>query len=123
MAQEPVVDDPGNRLDTDVAMADPGVAVLAAAARVEAVVEMDGAQPLQADDRIELGQDPVEIVDNVVPGIMDVTGVETDPHLVLQDDPIEDAAQFLKAAADLAALAGHGFEQDGRRSGAASARR
>jgi len=59
-------------------------------------------------------QHPVEVVDQVVAGVVQVAGVEADPHLFLQRDAVEDAAEFLEAAPDFAALAGHCFEQHRR---------
>ena len=40
--------------------------------------------------------------------------VEADADVRLQLHAVNDGAQLLEAAADLAALAGHGLEQDGR---------
>ena len=49
-----MVRDGGERLEADLPLADARVAVLARAARVLGVVEVDGAQTVEADDAVEL---------------------------------------------------------------------
>lgn len=115
MAQLWVIDDAGQGRQADVALADAGVAVLGAADGVPAVVEMNGPQSLKADDPVEFGQHAVEVVDDIVAGVMHVTGVKTDTHFFPQGDPVQNQAQFLKVAAKFTALAGHGLQQHRRR--------
>ena len=108
-----MVHDPGQGLQADAAFTDAGVAVLPGAAGVQAVVEVDGLQPVQADDAVKLRQYAVQVVCQVVPGIGGVAGVQADPHFRSQVHLVQDLPQLFKPAAHLAALAGHGFQQHG----------
>ncbi|MNN84716.1 hypothetical protein D3C81_2019120 [compost metagenome] len=54
------------------------MAVLACSARIFAVIDVDHAQPLETDNLIKLTQDTVQIANNIISGIMDVAGVQTD---------------------------------------------
>ena len=80
---------------------------------VQAVVQVEGLQPVQADDPVKLRQNAVQIPGHVVSGVGDVAGIQTDPHLLRQRHPVQNLPQFLEAAAHLRSLAGHGLQQDG----------
>ncbi|MPN16933.1 hypothetical protein SDC9_164282 [bioreactor metagenome] len=71
------------------------------ACSVDAVVDVYGLQPLQADDIIELVQDTAEVVHYIVTGIENVTGIQADPYAVLHGDPVDYAPQLLEGPADL----------------------
>ena len=94
-------------------MADALVAVLAAAQRIHAVVKVDGAQAVEADYPVEVFQHAVEVVDQIIAGVVQVAGVEADAHFLLQHHAVENAADFLEGASDLAAFSGHRLEQHG----------
>ena len=94
-----------------MAFADFFVAVLVAGRRVFAVVDMDGLEPIQTDNPVKLGNHAVQIVDDIVAAVGNVAGIKTYPQLVVDGYTVDDGPKLLKAAADLAALAGHGFQQ------------
>ena len=114
MSQCGVVDDAGDRLYAEMAFADTGVAVLACTEWIQAVVKMNGLQAANADDAIESFEYPVKVIDDVVAGIVDVAGIETNPHFFLKRHAIENALKLLEGPPDLAALASHRLEQDRR---------
>ena len=101
------------RLRTQAALADAGMAILVGAPWVQTVVDVDGSQPVKADDPVELRQHPVQVVRDVVPCIGHMAGVQTHPQLIRQCHPVDDLPQLLEPAAHLTALAGHGLQQDG----------
>ena len=77
-----MVDDTRKGPKADVPLADLGVAILVAAERVEAIVEVDGAEPVESDHTIEVGEDLVEVMDNVVAAVEDVARVEADAKMI-----------------------------------------
>ena len=81
------------------------------AAEIQTVIQMNGPQPLQSDGPVKFRQNAVQIVNDVIPGVGNVAGVQTDAHLPRQLHPIQNLPQFLKASAYLAALPGHGLQQ------------
>ena len=85
-----------------------------AAAGVEAVVEVHGVQALEPDHAVKLREHTVKVAGDVIPRVPDVARVEADADVLRQLHAVNDGAQLLEAAADLAAFAGHGLEQDGR---------
>ena len=93
------------------AFADAGVAVLLCTAGIEAVVDMDGLQPVQADDLVELCQHAVQIMDDIVACVGDMAGVKAHAHFIRQRHAVKDLPQLLKPAAYLRAFAGHGLQQ------------
>ena len=102
-----------HRVRAEISLAELFVAVFMRAAGIFAVVEMYRAQLVEADDCVEPGQYAVEIADDVVAGVPDVTGVEAHAEFVTERHAVDDFAEFFKTAADLRALARHRFEQDG----------
>ena len=109
-----MADDTHERFKANLALADAGVAVLVAAARVLAVIEMDGLEARKADDAVELRQHLVEVLADVVTAVPDVAGVEADAELCAEFDAVDDGAQLLERAADLRALARHRLQEDRR---------
>ena len=71
-------------------------------------------QTPEPDHAVKLREHAVKVAGNVIPRVPDVARVEADADMLLQLHAVDDGAQLLKAAADLAALSGHGLEQDGR---------
>src|SRR5690606_23946149 len=56
--------------------------------------------------------DAVEIVDNVVAGVVDMARVQADPQPIAVGAPFDDGRQLFKGTADLRSLARHGFQGD-----------
>ena len=71
-------------------------------------------QTPEPDHAVKLREHAVKVAGNVIPRVPDVARVEADADVLLQLHAVDDSAQLLKAAADLAAFAGHGLEQHGR---------
>ena len=82
VAQGRVIDDTRERLKADVPLADLGVTILVTAERVEAIVEVDGTEPVESDHTIKVGEDIVEMMDNVVAAVEDVARVEADAKMI-----------------------------------------
>ena len=99
------------RVKADAALADGGVAVLVGAERVLRVVQVDGAQAVEPDHAIELLQHAVQIAGDVVAAVPHVAGVQAHAHFLVQFHGVDDGGQLFKTAADLRALACHGFKQ------------
>ena len=68
---------------------DPGVAVLVGAAGIQTVIQMNGPQPLQSDGPVKFRQNAVHIVNDVIPGVGNVAGVQTDAYLPRQFHPVQ----------------------------------
>ena len=92
------------RVEADAALPQPRVAVLARAAGVHAVVEVDGAQPVQPDHAVELRQHAVEVARDVVARVPHVARVQAHAHPLGGVQPLDDGGQLLEAPADLRAL-------------------
>ena len=97
----------------DAALADGGVAVLVGAHGVLAVIDVHGADAFQPHCLVKGRQHPVQVAGDIVARVADVAGVQANAQLVAQRHPVDDFPQLLKAAAHLAALARHGFQQHG----------
>jgi len=108
-----MVDDARQSFNSDRAFTDFFMAVLVAAERVFAVVEVDRLQARKTNRTVKLLQYTVKIVNDVITAIADVARIQTDAQLFLPLGAVDDLPQLLKRAADLAALAGHGFQQNG----------
>ena len=108
-----MVDDVDEGLFSQAPLADGFMAVLEGGERRHAVVQVDGVQAFQAQHGVELFQHGVQAVDDVVPGGINVAGVQADAQLFFQVHALNDGGQFFKGLAELASLAGHGFQQNG----------
>ena len=75
---------------------------------------MQRLQAVKANDAVEFRQHAVQIVCNVIARVRHVARVEAHAKLVFAPAGVKNGAQLFKPAADLAALAGHRFEQNGR---------
>ena len=75
---------------------------------------MHGVQALEPNHAVKLREHAVEVAGNVIPRVPDVARIEADADVLPQLHAVDDGAQLLEAAANLAAFAGHGLEQDGR---------
>ena len=87
------------------------MAVLVRAARVQAVVQVDGAQLVKPDDLVELVDNAVQVVRDVVPGVPYVAGVKANAHVVGQLHAVDDARDLLERASDFASFPRHRLEQ------------
>ena len=75
--QRRMIHHPGQRLLSNAALPDPGVAVLVGAAGIQTVIQMNSPQPLQSDGPVKFRQNAVQIVNDVIPGVGNVAGVQT----------------------------------------------
>ena len=76
-----MIDDGIKGGNTDMALADFLVAVFMAGQFVLTVVNVNGLQPIEADDLIEGQEDVVELMDDVVAAVKDVARIEQTPIL------------------------------------------
>ncbi len=66
-----------------------------------AVVQVNGFQPVQADDVIKHLQNAVQIPNDVIAAIIHMAGIQTNAHALLLLYSVQNGAQLLKASADL----------------------
>ena len=111
MAQCRVIDDAGKCFRADAPLADACVAILAAAQRVHAVVEMDGFEPVQPDHLVKLREHAVQVAHDVISRIVHVARVEAHAHFVALFRAVDYLPQFLERASHLASLSRHRFQQ------------
>ena len=104
-------DDALERVDADEALADALVAVLVRPAGVLRVVDVHGAQAVEADHAVELVEHAVQVVHDVVAAVVNVARVQAHAHVVGKLHAVDDGGQLLERAADFRALAGHGLQQ------------
>ena len=102
------------RIQSDLAPAGRRVAVAVAAARLHAVVEMHRAEAVQPDRPVKPLEHAVQIVPDVIPCGKHMAGIETHAEPIGAAGPVDQFRNLLKRTADLAALAGHGFDQQHR---------
>ena len=67
-------------------------------------------EAVQSDDAVKFRQHPVQVIDNIVACTVDVAGIKADSQMAVQLRAVDDGFELLKAAANLRALAGHGFQ-------------
>ena len=108
-----MVDNPDDGFQSQAALADFGMAVLVGIERRQAVIQMDCLEAVQSDDAVKFRQHPVQVIDNIVACAVDMAGIKADPQMAAQLRAVDDGFELLKAAANLRALAGHGFQQHG----------
>ena len=65
----------------DLPFADFRMTVFVGTAFVQTVVKMNGIQPVQADHPVKFGEHFVQMIDNIISGVPDMTGVKTDADL------------------------------------------
>ena len=110
IAQRGVLCHRRERLEADVALPDAGMAVLMRAAGIQAVVQMDGFQPVEADDLVELAHHAVEVSRYVIACVPDMARVQADAHVVGQLHAVDNACDFLERAPDFASFSCHRLE-------------
>ena len=114
MAQLRVVDNIRNACQSKRTLADFLVSVLMTADRILAVVQVNGFQPVQADDFIKRLQNAIQIPDDVIAAIIYMAGIQTNAHALLLLYSVQNGAQLLKASANLTALTRHGLQKHRR---------
>ena len=87
------------------------MAVLMRAAGIQTVVQMDGFQPVDADDLVELAHYAVEVSRYVIARVPNMARVQTHAHVVGQLHAVDDARDFLERAPDFASLSCHRLKQ------------
>ena len=90
------------------------MAILSAAHRVLAVVQMNRPKPRQAEHAVKLAEHIVKPPNHVIASVVHMAGIQTHADPISVARCVHDLAQFLKAAPDLASLARHGFQQNRR---------
>ena len=69
-------------------------------------------QTLQTNDFVKLRQYAVQIINDIIATVKNMTGIKADAHLFVKLHLAQNRRQLLKAAANLRALAGHRFQQN-----------
>ena len=82
------------------------------AAGVLRIVQVHGAQPLDADDAIEFVKHAVKVVHDIVPTVVHMARVQAHAHVVGKLHALDDGCQLLKRTANFRAFACHGFQQN-----------
>ena len=109
-----MTDDPGKGFQADTALSDLFMAVLMAAERILAVVDVNRLQFFQTDDPVKFLQHLVQMMDDIVTGVIDMAGIQTDTHFLRQPDSVQDTAQFFKTPSYFRPFPGHGLQQHRR---------
>lgn len=103
----------GEGVEADLALADMRVAVAAGGEGADGVVEVQGADGGEADALFDLGKEifvAAAVVDRIAGG-EGVAGVEADADAARRGEPATDARQMLEPMAEAGALAGGVLEQ------------
>ena len=82
MAAGGMTDDAHEGFQTDLALADARMAVFVGSAGIQAVVEVDGTQAVEADDAVKFREHAVEVMDDVIASVPDVAGVKADAEMI-----------------------------------------
>lgn len=85
-----MVDDTPQGVGTDETFSDEFVPILVRRQGVLAVVEVNGAQPLQSDDVVKLIHHIIQMIHDVVARIVDVAGVQANAYLVVLSRAVND---------------------------------
>ena len=72
-----MIDDTLEGVESDMTFADLLVTVLVRGENVHRIVDVDRLQTIESDNTVEFGQHTVEVVDDVVAAVPDVTGIKT----------------------------------------------
>ena len=86
-----------------------GVTVLFGSQGISGIVEMNRPEMLQPNHPIKLSQNTLGTAGNVVAGIPDVTGIQSNMKLWTLNG-VQNHAELLKTAANFRTLARHGFQ-------------
>lgn len=98
--------------ESDKTVIDVGMAVFGGTFFIFAVIDVEDGNLVFADILIKFIQYAVEVFFNVIACVVCVAGVEADTKLVIINNLIINACQFLKGAADFRALSGHSFQNN-----------
>lgn len=73
-----------NGRQTDCAVPDLFMAILVTVGRILAVIQMDRAKSVKTDVPVKLPQHTVQIIDDIIPRVMHMTNIKTDPYFLIQ---------------------------------------
>ena len=85
---------------SDVTFADACMAVFVSAKRIQAVIQVDGAQTGKTDDAVKFGENLIQVIDDVIAAIPDMAGIQADTEMVGELNAVDDFPKLFKAAAD-----------------------
>ncbi len=85
-----------NRIETDPSGTDRGMTVLPGSARVFAVIDMHDPDAVQSDDAVKLFKDAVQVVDDIVTGVVDMACIHADREAVVFFHLLDHAGDFLE---------------------------
>ena len=69
------------RVKSQCPLSDLFMTVLMARKRIFAVVDMNGPRPVKSDHTVKLIEDIIQMPDNIVPCIVDMTGIKAYTHM------------------------------------------
>ena len=107
-----MMNDVAQCIDSDIAVTDVCMAILACAPLILTVIDMKKGDILSPNQLIKSVNYPVEIIDDIISGIVQMTGIHADAQLIVVRHFIENDGQLLKAASDFRTLSGHCFQCD-----------
>ena len=105
--------DAGQGIKPNLALAEAGVTVFVAATPILAVIETDGARARKSYGAINVCASLIEIPSDIVAGVPDVAGIETDTEQLRVFYAVDDGTKLFKAPSYFRTLAGHGLKQHG----------
>ena len=88
------------KVEDDVTFADACMAVFVSAKRIQAVIQVDGAQTGKTDDAVKFGENLIQVIDDVIAAIPDMAGIQADTEMVGEFNAVDDFPKLFKAAAD-----------------------
>ncbi|MMZ65860.1 hypothetical protein D1872_282970 [compost metagenome] len=80
--------------------------------RIFTIVNMNDRNPVQADQIIKLAKHTVEIIYNVIPGIVNMASIHTNCQPFIMLYFIDNRCNFLKAATYLSTFSRHRFKSN-----------
>ena len=106
-----MMNDSVQRFKADLSITDVGVSVLMSTSDILGVIDVHHSQSVQTDDLVKFLQDTVK-VSEIITGIMNVTGIQTDTDLILQFNVVDDSSDLGEVSSDFRALPCHRFQGD-----------
>ena len=101
--------DPVKCIITDIAVADIGMAVFSGTTGILAVIDMKDGNLILANQMIKAVHDTIKIMNDLLAGIMDMTGIKADTESVTGIHAVIDPGEIFKVCSDLGAFSCHGF--------------
>src|SRR5207302_6945743 len=112
--ETPIVDEQAKRFQPEATLADVRMAIDAAPLRLDTIVEMKRAQPVQPDQPVKFA-DGCQVCwfrSQAITCREDMTGVEAYPQPLRLGHELQDAGQVLKAMAQARTLSCRSLQQD-----------